>query len=554
MKSISQYLTEAIKNGDFNSAAKIMRKYLAKNGHASTMHTVGFDQSGQETISFLGWNKDFTAAASINFNVGENSTAPNSITFFNDTSSIIKLIGDIACGNSRNSYATTLYEVDAINTLQVVKAVNEYLTTCDAKTTMDNYYSRMYEGADDNIESTITEAKYAEEVENLDSYVGLRKSVKAKLNYLNYVRQRAEKKNDTAALEKIDAIINDLGGTSTAPAANPNGNPTTTRVKPDKYADQKAFEEMLLGKYSLIEKMQDMCRYTEIMCKKNNPNVAVFSGAPGIGKTYNVEKILEKNRGKMNQKIDGAVGWTRVAGDITPSALYVHLLRWRDIGNIVVFDDCDNVFDDKVAANLVKGACDTGKTRVVGWNKNVTPQIDADDYTRLIDELTEKYGAVENIPKGYEPIYKEIKDSDFYFAPKNFEFRANCIILTNMSLSKVPAAIKNRGTCMDLDSTEEEKLELIKSVKDVVKSANDNIILTPEIRDFTFDAMCEYAIALDKAKAQGMNVKGSVTIRSFLTACECAAGFWDSGLTMEQLKRDIFKKILSENSDSGSHL
>ena len=107
---------------------------------------------------------------------------------------------------------------------------------------------------------------------------------------------------------------------------------------------------------------------------------------------------------------------------------------------------------------------------------------------------------------------------------------------------------------MDLDSTEEEKLELIKSVKDVVKSANDNIILTPEIRDFTFDAMCEYAIALDKAKAQGMNVEGSVTIRSFLTACECAAGFWDSGLTMEQLKRDIFKKILSENSDSGSHL
>ena len=57
MKSISQYLTEAIKNGDFNSAAKIMRKYLAKNGHASTMHTVGFDQSGQETISKAGFQR-----------------------------------------------------------------------------------------------------------------------------------------------------------------------------------------------------------------------------------------------------------------------------------------------------------------------------------------------------------------------------------------------------------------------------------------------------------------------------------------------------------------
>lgn len=551
MKNISQYLTEAIKNGDFNSAAKIMRKLLAKNGHASTMHTIGFDQSGQETISFLGWNQNFSAAASINFNVGEYSTAPDSITFFNDSpSNIIRLIGDIACGNPRNSYATTLYTVDAINTLQVVKAVNEYLTTGDSTSTMKHYYARMYESVEGE---TITEA-YAEEVENLEQYVGLRKSVRAKLNYLNYVKDRAEKKNDSAALEKIVKLINDLGGESTAPAANSNGNPTTTRIKPDKFADQKAFEELLLGKYSLLEKMQDMCRYTEIMCKKNNPNVAVFSGAPGIGKTYNVEKILEKNRGKMNQRLAGSVGWTRVAGDITPSALYVHLLRWRSIGNIVVFDDCDNVFDDKVAANLVKGACDTGKTRVVGWNKNITPQIDADDYIKLIDELIEKYGDVENIPKGYEPTVKETKAGDFYFAPKNFEFKANCIILTNMSLSKVPSAIKNRGTCMDLDSTEEEKLELIKSVKDIVSSANENIILTPEIRDFTFDAICEYAVALDKAKAQGMNVKGSITIRSFLTACECAAGFWDSGLTRDQLKRDIFKKILSENSDSGSHL
>ncbi len=564
-------LNEAIRNKDFDQAAKILRSILAKNGHGSTMHSFGLDNSGQETISLLGINKALNKAVSINFNVGTDSTIPNSITVFTGEADVIKLIGDIITGNVTHSYATTTYEIDALNTLQVVNAVNEILTTGNDAVAMKNYYTKMYNESVEN--NAVLLEGYQEDKDNLDEILDSKRAA-AKATFLAYMILRAQKKGYTEDIALFNQKLDELGyekitdkivgqpssyvksngkAVMASTNAGPKGEPTTTHVKTDKYADQRAFEESLLGHYSLVEKIKDMCSYTEVMCKKNNPNVAVFSGAPGIGKTYNVERILEKNRGKRDIRVTPkSVGWTRVAGDITPSALYIHLLLWRYLGDIVVFDDCDELLRNPIAANLIKGACDTGKTRAVGWNKQQTPMMTEQQYLDLVEELTKKYGSEDNIPQAYAPTMKETKGGNFYFAPKNFEFKANVIILTNMNLEKVPSAIKNRGVAMDLDSSESEKLELIKTVKDLVESANPEIQLTPKIRNFTFECICEYAEALDRARVAGKNVKGTITIRSYLTACETAACFEDS-VSEEELKRYVFKKILSENAASGSH-
>jgi hypothetical protein len=565
-------LDEAFRNKDFEQAAKILRNILAKNGHGSTMHSFGLDNSGQETISLLGIAKSLNIAATINFNVGTDSTIPNSITVFHNSKDVVRLIGDITTGNTAHSYATTTYEVDAINTLQIINAVNKILTTGDDVAAMRDYYTTMGESIEGEDANMLMES-YEEDRENLDTILAPKK-LTAKATYLVWMVQRAMKNGYDADVAEYNDKLDELGferitgkivgspaqnvrpngkAATTAATAAPAGTPTTSRIKVDKYADQRAFEELLLGKYSLIEKIEDMKKYTEIMCKKNNPNVAIFSGAPGIGKTYNVEKILEKNRGKRDVRVTPeSVGWTRIAGDITPVALYAQLINWSNLGDIVMFDDCDGLLMDKVSANLIKGACDTGKTRNVGWFKNATPQIDEQTYTSLMNKLVKKYGSEDNIPVAYAPTVKSNNSGMWYFAPKQFEFKANVIILTNMSLDKVPSAIKNRGVALDLDSSEEEKLALIQTVKDLVESANPEIRLSQHVRDFTFDCIKEYAVALDVAKAQGKDVKGSITIRSYLTACEAAACFEDSCSDAE-LKRYVFKKILSENAASGSH-
>ncbi len=47
--------------------------------------------------------------------------------------------------------------------------------------------------------------------------------------------------------------------------------------------------------------------------------------------------------------------------------LYSKLYEFSDSKNILVFDDCDSILLDDVALNLLKGALDSGKKRVISW-------------------------------------------------------------------------------------------------------------------------------------------------------------------------------------------
>ena len=168
-----------------------------------------------------------------------------------------------------------------------------------------------------------------------------------------------------------------------------------------------------------------------------------------------------------------------------------------------------------------------------------------------MEDLLSVYKNEEAIPRGYAPEVKNTPRGDFYFAPKNFDFSANVIILTNMSLKDIPSALKNRGAVMDLDFTETEKIELIQDVKRLVKSENATIDLTDEIRDRAFDYVTEFACSVDAARENGMSVKGEVSIRTFVGVCEQLAMF--DFLSEAEQKRKAMKYMLGQNSNSGSH-
>jgi hypothetical protein len=95
----------------------------------------------------------------------------------------------------------------------------------------------------------------------------------------------------------------------------------------------------------------------------------IVVGPPGVGKSYGVEFELEKSG--LFDKISGKkIKYEVVKGAMTPIGLYCTLYRHSDANNVLVFDDCDSVFQDELALNILKAALDSGKKRKIHWNSD----------------------------------------------------------------------------------------------------------------------------------------------------------------------------------------
>ena len=95
----------------------------------------------------------------------------------------------------------------------------------------------------------------------------------------------------------------------------------------------------------------------------------IVVGPPGVGKSYGVEYQLEK-AGLFDQLSGRKIKYEVIKGAMTPIGLYCTLYRHSDPNNVLVFDDCDSVFQDDVALNILKAALDSGKKRRICWNSD----------------------------------------------------------------------------------------------------------------------------------------------------------------------------------------
>lgn len=174
----------------------------------------------------------------------------------------------------------------------------------------------------------------------------------------------------------------------------------------------------------------------------------IISGAPGIGKSYGVEQIL-RDYDPEAQVFEIVKGFTRATG------LLKLLYKFRHEGNILVFDDCDSIFNDEVALNLLKSVTDTTQRRIVSWLAE----------SNMIDDET------------YEKI------------PRNFEFNGSVIFLTNLDfegmvekghkLSPHLEALMSRSHYLDLSMRSRE--DYLVRVRQVIRQGllSD---LSPEMR------------------------------------------------------------------------
>jgi hypothetical protein len=95
----------------------------------------------------------------------------------------------------------------------------------------------------------------------------------------------------------------------------------------------------------------------------------IVVGPPGVGKSHGVEKQLEHS-GLFDQLSGRRAKYEIIKGAMTPIGLYCTLYKHSDRNNVLVFDDCDSVFQDDLSLNILKAALDSGRKRRIYWNSD----------------------------------------------------------------------------------------------------------------------------------------------------------------------------------------
>lgn len=100
--------------------------------------------------------------------------------------------------------------------------------------------------------------------------------------------------------------------------------------------------------------------------KRGDVTAMIVSGAPGVGKSHGVEEVMER------YETFEALGLERkheiVKGNMSPVGLYVKLYNLKERDNIIIFDDCDSIFEDVLSLNILKAALDSKPKRTINWN------------------------------------------------------------------------------------------------------------------------------------------------------------------------------------------
>ena len=123
--------------------------------------------------------------------------------------------------------------------------------------------------------------------------------------------------------------------------------------------DEQAIDR-IAGRFAILDEMAEAVSQQKV-------RAMIVSGPPGIGKSYGVERALEKR-----SMFDDIAGSKRkfevVKGAMSAVGLFKKLYEHAGSGHVVCFDDCDAILYDDLALNLLKAALDTGKTRKLHWN------------------------------------------------------------------------------------------------------------------------------------------------------------------------------------------
>jgi hypothetical protein len=207
---------------------------------------------------------------------------------------------------------------------------------------------------------------------------------------------------------------------------------------------------------------------TRMVGKGLQPSLVV-TGMAGMGKTHIVKETLEQLGLKESNE------FVHFKGRATAAGLYITLYENSD--KIIILDDCDSVFKDDDAVNILKGALDSYDTRRISYITS-----------------------------------RELKDTYQNPVPRQFDFTGKVIFISNFEQSKIDEAIKSRSFVQDISMTTEQVFtrmeQLINKIEPRIKKEDKVLALS----------------IMKELNETYQNV--NVNLRSFIKASRiCAMGF-----------------------------
>lgn len=165
------------------------------------------------------------------------------------------------------------------------------------------------------------------------------------------------------------------------------------------------------------ERFRYIAGLTDMVIQGASPSLLI-TGVAGIGKTYMVRERFRKLGKKEGHDFHF------VTGHSSPMGLYKYLHDHREA--TIVFDDCDSVFKDDIAVNILKSALDSYDVRKVNWQSA-------------------------RMPEGVE---------------SEFNFEGSVIFISNLDEARIDEAVKSRTYVIDLQMSRKEIVEYMASILD----------------------------------------------------------------------------------------
>ncbi len=124
-------------------------------------------------------------------------------------------------------------------------------------------------------------------------------------------------------------------------------------------------------------------RLTKMVGRGIQPSLVITGGA-GMGKTHLVKNTLE------GMGLRESYDFVHFKGRATAAGLFITLYENSD--KIIVLDDCDSVFRDDDAVNILKGALDSYDTRKISY---ITTKALKDEFGAEVPRHFEFSGRIE---------------------------------------------------------------------------------------------------------------------------------------------------------------
>ena len=219
-----------------------------------------------------------------------------------------------------------------------------------------------------------------------------------------------------------------------------------------KETDEQAMNR-IAERFSILDEMSKACISGDI-------RAMIVAGPPGVGKSHGVETQMEK--ASTFDRIAGKkLRFNVIKGAMTALGLYAQLYKYSDNKNVLIFDDCDSVFADELALNILKAALDSGKTRKICWNSD----------SRLLRE--------DGIPN-------------------EFKFNGSAIFITNLKFDNVKSkklqdhleALQSR--CHFLDLTINSERDKMLRIKQVHRDADGGLFKDYDFEECTQDEILDF--------------------------------------------------------------